>query len=648
MGGSMRVAPDPASAGGGDEHLPLDAAGADEEVVVVDKPAPGEGPTDAPPSESGGRGAEKPGDDAGAAAGEAGAEGGQPVAVEAGADASAGGAPEAGDAVGVADAGVEAGGTGEEGAGAPQDEAGDARRAVPAADEKDGGGEPRKGRDTGSGLTGGPDEVKLVKVAGAERGNEVNSVAVSPNGRYLAVGGDDFKVAVLQLDGAGKALQVVAEHQRGSLVMTTSWSPDGRYLAVGGSDKKVAVLQLDGAGRPTIKVVTDHSLDNGPRTPVRSLSWSAGGDVLIVDPRRDDQAAAERIALRFDEATGDLSEDKSLLESQFDDATSERDPSGASFRVESHFALLEAVCERVEEAADLWRVYVQSLVSGDKIWVAEVHGALPAVAWHPTNRFVAVADDGSVRVIGGSVLWRWDSVDKELFFSGLEKVLSAQNVSDGASLAKALESLGGGAEGMSPANGWLDGDNAFMESFLDWREGNADRPDPSTLLEGCDPGLWICHARVQTLTDVRARENSELAVAADRQEPRLVSKLVEHITATPDLLHMLTSTLKQMIDKGYAKALAPFFENCEATVENEKGVARVFKSKPKIEIKGHVWNQELLRSPEGDETKDSTKVVIKTSPAVGLCSFPVLNFLVSRSSSIMDTSRCRLFAVDML
>jgi len=283
------------------------------------------------------------------------------------------------------------------------------------------------------------------------------------------------------------------------------------------------------------------------------------------------------------------------------------------------------------------------------------------VAWHPTHRFVAVADDRKVRVIGGSVRWRWDSVDKELFFSGLEMALSAQNVSDGASLAKALESLGGGsgalrsviwtsmggeASGETLANAWLansrDGDKTFMESFLDWRDGYPERPDPSTLLRDCDPGLWLCRARGG------ASEKSELAIAVDRQEPRLVSKLVEHIAATPDLLPMFKSQMQQMTQKGYAKALAPFFVNCEARVENKKGAAMVFKSKPEREIKGHVWDKELLRAPENAETRKSTKVVIKSSPAPGLCSFPVLNFLVSRSSLIMDTSRCRLFAVDML
>jgi WD40 repeat protein len=77
-----------------------------------------------------------------------------------------------------------------------------------------------------------------------ERVDRVYAVQFSPDSRYLAVGGFDGTVAIFNVDDIPNDLpmEVVREIQRDALIMALDWSPDSRYLAVGGSDRCCAIV----------------------------------------------------------------------------------------------------------------------------------------------------------------------------------------------------------------------------------------------------------------------------------------------------------------------------------------------------------------------------------------------------------------------
>ena len=73
-----------------------------------------------------------------------------------------------------------------------------------------------------------------------QHGDKVNAIAYSPDGRFIASGGEDNKVVVR--DAASR--EVVREHQHEDAVNAIAWSPDSRLIASGGKDNRVVVREV--------------------------------------------------------------------------------------------------------------------------------------------------------------------------------------------------------------------------------------------------------------------------------------------------------------------------------------------------------------------------------------------------------------------
>ena len=78
-----------------------------------------------------------------------------------------------------------------------------------------------------------------------ERVDRVYTIQFSPDSRYLAVGGFDGTVAIFNTDDIPNTdirMEAISEIPRDALIMTIDWSPDSRYLAIGGSDRSCAIV----------------------------------------------------------------------------------------------------------------------------------------------------------------------------------------------------------------------------------------------------------------------------------------------------------------------------------------------------------------------------------------------------------------------
>lgn len=110
-----------------------------------------------------------------------------------------------------------------------------------------------------------------------EREDRVYTVKFSPNGNFLAVGGFDGQVAIASVieTGHGPKLELLTEISRSGLVFSVDWSPDGTLLAVAGSDKCCAIV--DDSWEVTGEIQRP--------TSVQSVKWSPDGSHLAVGCR---------------------------------------------------------------------------------------------------------------------------------------------------------------------------------------------------------------------------------------------------------------------------------------------------------------------------------------------------------------------------
>ena len=95
------------------------------------------------------------------------------------------------------------------------------------------------------------------------------SVAVSPDGKYLASGSRDRSVKIWNAK-SGQCNQTFCEHSDD--VWSICWSPDGNYLASGSDDKTIKIW--DAKSGKCIRTLEGHS------NIVRSVSWSPDGNYL--------------------------------------------------------------------------------------------------------------------------------------------------------------------------------------------------------------------------------------------------------------------------------------------------------------------------------------------------------------------------------
>jgi len=122
---------------------------------------------------------------------------------------------------------------------------------------------------------------RLQSVVEVSYDGNVNTVSWSPDGQYLAVGGEDASEEIIVFRFDGGNLIPIDTFNHDADVNAVAFSPDGKYLAYGSVvnvNEEVGVLYFDGEALSDSPVATF-----GPHTgDVNSISWSPDGKYLVI------------------------------------------------------------------------------------------------------------------------------------------------------------------------------------------------------------------------------------------------------------------------------------------------------------------------------------------------------------------------------
>jgi WD40 repeat protein len=117
-------------------------------------------------------------------------------------------------------------------------------------------------------------------------GFEVDSVAWSPDGKYLAIGGTDPTVPntdELQIyQFTGPSLNFITSQNYGSRIRSVAWSPDGKYLAIGGywfDNYKLQIYQFTGS---SLSFITSQDYGGPSGDAIWTLAWNPDGKYLAL------------------------------------------------------------------------------------------------------------------------------------------------------------------------------------------------------------------------------------------------------------------------------------------------------------------------------------------------------------------------------
>lgn len=119
-------------------------------------------------------------------------------------------------------------------------------------------------------------------------GGTVHSIDWSPDGRYLAIGGatnsSGDELQIYKFDGSLLTLVLSQSygHEYSPTVYSVNWSPDGRFLAIGGqyptSEKELQIYRFDGISLSLV-ASQDSQFDFGS---IDSAIWSPDGKYIAV------------------------------------------------------------------------------------------------------------------------------------------------------------------------------------------------------------------------------------------------------------------------------------------------------------------------------------------------------------------------------
>jgi WD40 repeat protein len=110
-----------------------------------------------------------------------------------------------------------------------------------------------------------------------ERKDRIYAVQYSPDSSSLTIGGFDGEVAVVALDSLLSTESEVSpiEIPRSGLILCLDWSPDGSFLAIGGSDKSCAIVDS-----------SYHLVHETIRsTAIQTMRWNHDGTCLALGDR---------------------------------------------------------------------------------------------------------------------------------------------------------------------------------------------------------------------------------------------------------------------------------------------------------------------------------------------------------------------------